>query len=151
MGAFGGNEDLMMLFSPQHEKVIPHSGSFNGNPVTMTAGVETLKLLDAQAIKELNRRGDLLKGSLNKTMEDMNVCVSGIGSLLHFHQAETPALNAEELERQNKAWFSQLHMLMLMEGVYIAPREMFNLSRALGEHELDVFVKSAEKVIPQIM
>ena len=150
VGAFGGNEDFMMLFSPQREKSIPHSGSFNGNPVTMTAGMETLKLLDAQAIKELNMRGDLLKSNLNKMMEDMNICVSGTGSLLHFHQAETPALNAEEFERQNKAWFSQLHMLMLIQGVYMAPRGMFNLSRALGEQELDVFVKSAERVIPQI-
>ncbi|MBU7018453.1 MAG: aspartate aminotransferase family protein [Theionarchaea archaeon] len=150
VGAFGGNEDLMILFSPQREKFIPHSGSFNGNPVTMTAGIETLKLLDSQAIEELNKRGDLLRSNLNKIMEDMSVSVSGTGSLLHFHWAESPALNAEEFERQNRAWFSKLHMLMLMEGVYMAPRGMFNLSRALGEPELDMFVKSAKRVIPRI-
>jgi hypothetical protein len=60
-------------------------------------------------------------------------------------------LNAEEFERQNKAWFSQLHMLMLLEGMYMAPRGMFNLSLALGNRELDTFVKSAEKVVPQLV
>ena len=150
VGAFGGNEDLMMLFSPQSETVIPHSGSFNGNPVTMTAGAETLKILDAPTIKEMNKKGDLLRDNLNKILEDMNVCVSGTGSLGHFHCAPTPAVNAEEFERQNKAWFSQLHILMLLEGVYMAPRGMFNLSLALGNRELNAFVKSAEKVVSKL-
>jgi len=151
VGAFGGREDLMMLFSPQNEEFIHHSGTFNGNPVTMTAGLETLKILDSQAIERLNEMGDLLRENLNKTLEDMNVCVSGMGSLLHFHFAREPASNAEEFERQNRQRFSQLHMRMLTNRVYMAPGGMFNVSLAIGEEETEKFLKTAEKVIPHII
>lgn len=150
VGAFGGREDLMMLFSPQNEAFIHHSGSFNGNPVTMTAGLETLKILDSQAIEKLNEMGDHLKKNLNKLSEG-SVCVSGMGSLLHFHFAREPASNAEEFEKQNRQWFSQLHMRMLMNGIYMAPAGMFNVSLAIGEEETEMFLKTAERVIPHII
>ncbi len=42
VGAWGGREDLMALFDPTHGPVISHSGTFNGNAMTMVAGEATL-------------------------------------------------------------------------------------------------------------
>ncbi len=149
VGAFGGREDIMMQFSPRSGK-IPHSGSFNGNPVTMTAGLETLKILDSHSIARLNEMGESLKKELNIILKDFNACTSGMGSLLHIHFAEEPALTEKEFERQEKKLFSRFHILMLLEGIYMAPRGMFNLSRPMGEKEMEAFMNSAEKVIPHI-
>lgn len=147
VGAFGGREDIMMLFSPQNKKFIHHSGSFNGNPVTMVAGLETLKILDGKAIKKLNEMGDVLRVTLNKLFD--NVCVSGMGSLLHFCLGKEPFSRVEEVERYRR-WFSRLHMGMMMEGVYMAPKGMFNVSTAVGQKEIEQFVQTAEKVIPHV-
>jgi len=43
VGAFGGREDIMDLFSPSRgSPIIPHSGTFNGNPITLVAGIAAL-------------------------------------------------------------------------------------------------------------
>ncbi len=150
VGAFGGIEEVMMQFSPQRKGFIPHSGSFNGNPVTMVAGLETLNILDAEAIARLNKMGDDLKERLNKTLKDVNVCVSGMGSLLYFHFGNPPS-NAEEAERENKELFSRLHMHMLMDGIYIAPRGMFNLSVPMSEKEMQKFVSTTEEAASKVL
>jgi glutamate-1-semialdehyde 2,1-aminomutase len=149
VGAFGGREDLMMQFSPQNEEFIPHSGTFNGNPVTMAAGLETLKILNGTAIKKLNDRGDQLKRDLNKVLQG-KACISGMGSLLHFQAAEIPASNAEEFETQSKNFFRKLHMLMLSSGIYMAPRGMFNLSLPMDDKDLDQVVRCMEKVMQEL-
>ncbi|MBU7015651.1 MAG: aminotransferase class III-fold pyridoxal phosphate-dependent enzyme [Theionarchaea archaeon] len=136
----------MMQFSPQMEAFVPHSGTFNGNPVTMVAGMETMKMLDGQAIKKLNDMGDSLKRALTDLL-DGKACISGMGSLLHFQAAETPASNAEEFETQDKDFFRRLHILMLLNGIYMAPRGLFNLSLPMGDEELDQFVRCTEKII----
>ncbi|GAI28803.1 unnamed protein product, partial [marine sediment metagenome] len=40
VGAIGGREDLMQMFSPEIRKVY-HAGTLNANPITATAGVAT--------------------------------------------------------------------------------------------------------------
>jgi glutamate-1-semialdehyde 2,1-aminomutase len=150
VGAFGGSKDLMMLFSPQKKDFIPHSGTFNGNPVTMTAGLETLRVYDAGAVNQLNKRGDLLKKTLNSTVKDMGVCVSGMGSLLHFHFRGEPFSRVEEFEKQDPSLFSKLHMLMMMNSIYMGPKGLFNLSLAINTGEIDRFLNIAEQVISQI-
>ena len=151
VGAFGGKEELMMLFSPQRRVFIPHSGTYNGNPVTMAAGLETLKILNADAITKLNAMGDSLREDLNRRFETMDACVSGMGSLFHVHFAGKPPSNAQECEMQNREWFSRMHILMLMSGIYMAPRGMFNLSLAIGEEEIQNLLRSAEKVVTQVI
>jgi glutamate-1-semialdehyde 2,1-aminomutase len=150
VGAFGGREDLMMLFSPQKKEFIPHSGTFNGNPVTMAAGLETLKIYDSGAVNQLNKRGDLLRKTLNSILEDMNVCISGMGSLLHFHFREEPFSRVEEFEKQDTSLFSRLHMLMMTNSIYMGPKGLFNLSLAIDTEEIDRFLNIAEQVISQI-
>jgi glutamate-1-semialdehyde 2,1-aminomutase len=144
VGAFGGRRDLMMQFSPQEEEFLHHSGTFNGNPVTMTAGIETLKILDSTAIRKLNEMGDQLRNKLNTDLE--NACVSGMGSLLHFHPGRNPAVDAAVVEKQNKTWISQLHMAMLMKGIYMGPKGMFNVSLAMGKEEIQMFSSVAGEV-----
>ncbi|MBU6996982.1 MAG: aspartate aminotransferase family protein [Theionarchaea archaeon] len=149
VGAFGGREDILMQFSPQEDGFIPHSGTFNGNPVTMAAGLETLKILDGPAIKRLNDMGEHLKKDLNTLLEG-KACISGMGSLLHFQAAETPASSAEEFETQDRDFFRNLHILTLLNGIYMAPRGLFNVSLPMGDTELGQFTGCIEGIIDDI-
>jgi glutamate-1-semialdehyde 2,1-aminomutase len=150
VGAFGGKEELMMQFSHTHRDPIPHSGTFNGNPVSMVAGQETLKIYNKTAIETLNSRGEKLKKALNTLMEPSSLCVEGMGSLLHFHGTETPARNAQEFESQLNTVHSLLHLAMMTEGIVMAPRGMFNLSMAHSPSEIGVFTSATENAILKI-
>jgi glutamate-1-semialdehyde 2,1-aminomutase len=150
VGAFGGKEELMMQFSHSHRDHIPHSGTFNGNPVTMVAGRETLKIYDNPAIEALNTRGEELKRDLNALMEHRALSVEGMGSLLHFHFAQAPARNFQELDTQSKTVQSLLHLAMMAEGIVMAPRGMFNLSMAHAPADITAFTTASEHAISQI-
>jgi glutamate-1-semialdehyde 2,1-aminomutase len=147
VGAFGGREDIMMHFSPSQREPIHHSGTFNGNPVTMIAGLETLKIFNKQAIETLNSMGEGLKKTLNSIMKDQAAYVEGMGSLLHFHFTKTPSQNMQDMETQPKALFSRLHEAMMKSGIFIAPRGMFNLSVAHSLRDMKTFESVTEQVM----
>ncbi|MBU7032111.1 MAG: aspartate aminotransferase family protein [Theionarchaea archaeon] len=151
VGAFGGREDIMEHFSPLRKEAIYHSGTFNGNPVTMVGGLETLKIFDAFAIEALNSMGERLKKTLNDMMEDQAACVEGMGSLLHFHFTRIPAQNAQDLENQPKVLFSRLHEGLMKKGIFMAPRGMFNLSVAHSSEDMKKFERITEQVISQVL
>ena len=54
VGAFGGRQDIMNLLAP--EGPVYQAGTFSGNPLTVTAGIVTLK-----ALKKLNPYKELEK------------------------------------------------------------------------------------------
>lgn len=87
IGAVGGREDIMSVFDPSSGRArVPHAGTFNANPVSMTAGIASLELLTDRAIHELNRLGESarrkVQGALNRA--DSGWQVSGQGSLLRI-------------------------------------------------------------------
>src|SRR5262249_42754071 len=48
-GVFGGRAEIMALFDPHNGAKIPQAGTFNGNPISMAAGLATLRLLTPEA------------------------------------------------------------------------------------------------------
>ena len=49
-GAFGGRADIMALYDPTGgAPAIPQSGTYNGNPIAMAAGLATLRTMTADA------------------------------------------------------------------------------------------------------
>lgn len=57
VGAFGGRADIMASLS---SGAVSHAGTFNGNPMTMSAGVAAMELLTAEAYEHLARMGQRL-------------------------------------------------------------------------------------------
>jgi glutamate-1-semialdehyde 2,1-aminomutase len=101
---------------------LAHSGTFNGNPLTAAAGLTCLAALDAEAIETLNRRARELAGRIEAegAAAGVRVHVRRSGSIMHVHLADG---DSPEL----------LHLSLLLEGVYAAPRGMLNLSTAMSE------------------
>jgi glutamate-1-semialdehyde 2,1-aminomutase len=70
VGAVGGRSDVMAaVFEHRHGKpLLPASGTFTANPVTMTAGLVTMQMLDDAAFAQPERtelqRVQLFRGRL---------------------------------------------------------------------------------------
>ena len=73
VGAIAGKEDTMALFSPEANPALMHSGTFNGNPVTMTAGLETLKLLTGAEIDRINGYGAGLRNRIRNISNETGI------------------------------------------------------------------------------
>jgi glutamate-1-semialdehyde 2,1-aminomutase len=142
VGAVGGREDVMAAFDPRRSGFVSHSGTFNGNPMTMAAGRVSLDLLTEDEIGRINRLGDALADGILRAFgeAELDGDVTSYGSFLHLH-LESPAqistfadvnLESEQLAR--------LHLACLEEGVYFAPRGMLNTSTAMDESVIEEVV-----------
>lgn len=139
VGAFGGREELMQQFSPLAEHPLHHSGTFNANPVTMVAGLATMRELDADSFGYLNRLGDRFAAGVRRLATDraLSLQVTGAGSLRNLHFADRPPRNAADAQASDKDLLSLLHLRLLLSGVLCAPRGMFAFSTVASEAEID--------------
>ena len=86
-GAVAGKAEIMeVLGSPDASRRLPHPGTFNANPVSATAGITALRLVETEPI---NERADAmaarLKAGLGDALIKMEVPghVHGIASIVH--------------------------------------------------------------------
>jgi glutamate-1-semialdehyde 2,1-aminomutase len=124
VGAVGGRRDLMELTAADRHDPLLHAGTFNGNPLAAAAGVACLTALDEQAIAGLNRRAAELA-------ERIPLPVRRSGSIMHVDSAE-PAT---------------LHLALLLEGVFAAPRGMLNLSTAMTDDHCDAVAEAYGRAV----
>ncbi len=139
VGGVAGRAELMDLFSPLNPGSIGHSGTFNGNPVSMVAGLATLKVLTATEIDRINGLGDRLRSNFCRVLEEVGIIaeVTGTGSLgqIHFTNQEVTDWRGAATGRADMRTI--LHLMLMDRGVFAATRAMFNVSTPMGEKEVD--------------
>lgn len=135
VGAVGGRASLLDLTSAARPGHLSCSGTFNGNVITTAAGCAALAALDEPAISTLNSRALALAGQIEAAASRTGIAasVSRAGSVLQVHLLDRRPVVPEETEVIPAAWTSALHLALLLEGVYAAPRGMLNLSTALDD------------------
>lgn len=141
VGAFGGRADIMSGYDPSRSGSIVHSGTYNGNAVTMAAGLATLKLFDRAAVVRLNQTGDDLRARLNQAIGEagLDAMVVGFGSVMQLHFQKPPLRNARDGARGDKWLLRLAHLSLLVEGIFTAGRQMYVLSTAMTEAALEEF------------
>lgn len=85
VGAFGGKQEIMQMYDPREKKMY-HSGTFNGNAVTMAAGLATMKAYNQEAVDYVNGLGTLFKEGVLKIYDKLglNMKISGAGSIYNI-------------------------------------------------------------------
>jgi glutamate-1-semialdehyde 2,1-aminomutase len=152
VGAVGGSASLLELTNVQKGGRISHSGTFNGNVATMAAGAASIRALDEPTISWLNERAESLAPMIEAAAHRQGVpaSVTRAGSILHVHLVDHPPTCAEDDRTSPPEWASVLHLALLLEGVYAAPRGMLNLSSALDDRQLARVVVAYEHAFERI-
>lgn len=87
-GCFGGKRKIMQQFDPTTQNHLAHSGTFNNNVFTMTAGIAGLKLTTADEITRINALGDRIRNKINEIAQEkrlVDVRAIGFGSAVGIH------------------------------------------------------------------
>jgi glutamate-1-semialdehyde 2,1-aminomutase len=126
IGVFGGRKELMELIAPSGP--IYQAGTFSGNPVSITAGVKTIELLERDNVPErLNARGEQIRNALREIVRDSGVVgyVSGVGSMfkLFFSPGGAAVTNYADALRCDKERYMTLFHRMLDSGVFLPPSQ----------------------------
>ena len=100
VGGFGGRADLMEIFADRQPPVLPHAGTFNGNPATMAAGIAAMQLLDAPAFEQLAMLGEALGDGLRAASRRAGVAldVTQIASVIGVDIPQADEWAAEILD-----------------------------------------------------
>ena len=145
VGAFGGRGEIMGQFRSVVRLRISlfHSGTFNGNNITMTAGVTAMNRLDQAAINRINGLGERLGAGINELFDALGIrahCL-GYGSLQQIQWTDAPMVTLKDAARAGDdigALRKLLHLELLNRGVYTSNRGMFCISTPMGSAEIDL-------------
>jgi len=149
-GAFGGAGRFMSAFDPNRPRPLLHSGTYNNNVLSMAAGVAALeKVLTAERLHDLNRKGDALRNRLNDLAQarEVPVQVTGIGSIMCVHLHDRPIESPDAVKASDPRARALFHLEMLQRGLYLARRGFISLSLPLQTEDYDAFAEGFEDVI----
>ncbi len=150
VGAFGGRTDIMAVFDPRGGKPrVAQGGTFNANPLTMVAGLATLKALTREAYLELDRLGEALREKARRLFRARKVKaqVTGVGSLFCLHWTPKRVVDFRSSRPLDAEQPLRTYLGLLNEGVLLSQRGMGAVSTAMRDGEIDRFVDALGKVV----
>jgi len=127
VGAFCGLAEIMERVDHmryQRPQASFHGGTFTANPITMTAGLTTLKILeDGRLIKELNKLGDKIRAELTDIFEGIgvDVQVTGTGSLFGVHFTKEEVKEPGAAFRADRQRLVEYNLKLIANGVFFLP------------------------------
>jgi glutamate-1-semialdehyde 2,1-aminomutase len=143
VGAYGGRREIMELVAPAGP--VYQAGTLSGNPLAMTAGIETLRALDEPGVwAELERVAGRLEAGLRPLD---GVQVARAGSMFGLFFADERVTGWDTARTADTQRFGAFHREMLERGIYLAPSqfEAGFVSTAHGDAEIDATVAAAEE------
>jgi glutamate-1-semialdehyde 2,1-aminomutase len=155
IGAVGGPRKIMEVFDPlPNGPAVAHGGTYNANPLSMVAGLASMQALNADAFAKLEQHGDYLRKELNALSQrgSIEFIVEGLSSLVSLTFGKAPIRNYRDraLLRDHPPRLAEYHRGMLEQGILLAPQGLVVLSTAMGQEEMDAFVRATDMVLRQM-
>ncbi len=153
VGAFGGRADLMDQLSPDGS--IYQAGTLSGNPLAMSAGIATLKLIGEEGFyDQIEEKSAYLEKGLREAASVASVatCLQRVGGMFCLYFNEGPVTDfATALNSDNDVFGRYFHG-MLNEGIYLGPAQLESgfMSGAHSIEDLDRTIEAAHKVLSQL-
>lgn len=157
IGAFGARAEIMeklntLVYKRPHYSF--HGGTFSGNPITMTAGLATLKILEnGQLIEKLNRLGEKVREQLRGIFEghSTNVQVTGAGSIFNTHFTKEKLKNARAVARANTNKLLKYNLKLIENGIFFLPTHNGVLSTAHTDADIEKLLSETENYSKQCL
>ena len=149
VGAFGGRAEIMQAIAPLGP--VYQAGTLSGNPLAVTAGLTTLRILKEEGVYELlEEKGGYLARGVKEAFESAGIQVQShrIGSMFCNFFAETPVVNYDTAKVSDTERFGKFFTGLLDEGIYIAPSQFETgfVSLSHTQEDLDRTIEAVAKV-----
>jgi len=154
VGAFGGKQEIMDQIAP--DGPVYQAGTLSGNPIAMTAGLTTLKLISETVFFEtLTAKTELLLNGLKEQADKAKIPFTtnfrgGMFGL--FFTEEHKVTSFKHVMACNTARFNQFFHGMLEHGVYLAPSsfEAGFISIKHSHEDIEATINIAKKVFTNL-
>lgn len=139
VGAYGGRKDIMEHVAPVGP--VYQAGTLSGNPVAMTAGIETLKILQQPGSYErLNSQSQRLADGINEAASaaDLPCFQTRVGSMSCLFFTDKNVTDFKSAKTSDLARYGRYFHAMLSGGVYFAPSQFEAVFVSLAHSEEDI-------------
>lgn len=153
VGAYGGRREIMELVAPVGPMY--QAGTLSGNPLAMTAGIETLKLIqEPDAWAQMELAGAKLMEGITLAAQEMQIDLtcSRVGTMFGFFFTKGPVTDWNTAKVADTKRFATFFQAMLEEGVYVAPSqfEAGFLSLAHGADEISATIQAVARAFAKL-
>jgi glutamate-1-semialdehyde 2,1-aminomutase len=122
VGAFGGRYEMMKLLAPEGN--VYQAGTFSGNPLTVNAGLATLKILSKEnPYLKLEKRTREFCGEIKHIAGKygMGMKINFAGSMFSLFFSDKEITDYKTSKTQDSDLFRKFYCGLLDEGIYFAP------------------------------
>ena len=148
VGAYGGSREIMNNIAPAGS--IYQAGTLSGNPLSMTAGLVTLRRLrDRSLYERLETASKKLCQELASAAHGVGIATvtNRVGSMWTSFFTSDPVIDWDSANKSDRQLYGKFFHAMLDEGVYLAPSqfEAAFVSLAHTDEVIERTVEAAQK------
>jgi len=152
VGAFAGKREIMEYIAPAGS--VYQAGTLSGNPLAMTAGIETLSRLTPESYEHFKKLGDQLEAGIREAATKYNIphTVNRAGSMIGLFLTNEEVVDFESAKTSDLALFADYFKLMAEEGIYLPPSQFEGLfiSTAHTEEHIAKTVQAFHNVFAKL-
>jgi len=144
LAAYGGRRDIMQAVAPLGP--VYQAGTLSGNPVAVTAGLTTLRILERdKPYAELERRTNWLTDAIADAARAFNIPVqiNRIASMFTAFFTDQPVTDYASAKRSDTKRFARFFHALLQQGVFLPPSQ-FEAAFLSVAHSDEVLAQVAE-------
>lgn len=149
IGALAGKKEFMEMIAPAG--TVYQAGTFNGNPVSITAGLAMLNQLNNNFYTESERKGKMMRTGIQDILSDNNLDfkVAGLSSMFQLYFTDKEVYDYNSAKSADTEKFNQYFQTLLKNGVFIPPSqfECCFISAAHDKEDIQKTLEAIEKGI----
>jgi glutamate-1-semialdehyde 2,1-aminomutase len=167
IGAVGGKKEIMEQMDPRRGKdalsigvqtanktdTLFHSGTYNGHPTILAAGLATLDVLQQEdTMTKLLQMTSMLREGLENVYHAYGIPMKtvGLGSIFNIVLTEQEVKNYRDLAKTNIKLREKIDCELLSLGVYTKPGNRYSMSVAHTQEDINRTIEAHEKAIRQV-
>lgn len=152
VGAYAGKREIMEKVAPSGP--VYQAGTLSGNPLAMTAGIETLSRLTPESYDYFKKLGDQLEAGIREAATKYNIphTINRAGSMIGLFLTNEDVVDFKSAQTSDLTLFAEFYRLMLEEGIYLPPSQFEGLfiSTAHTEEHIAKTVDAFHKVFAKL-
>ena len=166
MGVVGGRKDILMkaaplsgsdVFDASNSKrssaadVLFHSGTYNGHPLILTAGLATIGVLEKK-FDYIVGQTDKLRAGLEEIFKEKGIPMQtvGVGTVFNILLTDVKIEKFRDIQTSDFATRKKIDYLLLMEGIYNKPTNRYSVSAVHDDNILDFTFEAYRKVMKKL-
>lgn len=158
VGIFAGKSEIMELASPVGAKVpfdhVFHSGTFNGCPIVLAAGLTTIEVLEKPGTyNHINWIAEEVKNCMKNVFEDNKIDAQVIGLTSMFQcvfTSQENVRNYRDIVKSDVKKRVNFDLELINNGVYVRPGRTYYTSLAHTKADLEKTFEAIEKAADAI-